>query len=123
MVDKQLESWGLHTVIDLVDCEYDAIRSEKRIEFWVKTLVRFLEMEAYGEPVIARFGKDDKLGYTCVQLIQTSCITAHFAEDTNSAYIDIFSCKHYKPELALDHCINELGGEINQFKVLSRGKY
>ena len=32
-----------------------------------------------------------------VQLIETSLISGHFANDTNSAYLDIFSCKGYDP--------------------------
>ena len=118
---ESLTSWGLHTVIDLENCDAQAIRSDLRIEFWVKSLVRIIDMEPYGEPQIIRFGKDDKFGYTCVQLIETSCITAHFAEDTNSAYIDVFSCKPYKPGIVVDHCVNEFGGEITQYKVLNRG--
>jgi len=30
-----------------------------------------------------------------IQLIETSLISGHFANLTNSAYIDIFSCKGY----------------------------
>ena len=31
------------------------------------------------------------------QLIETSLISGHFANDTNRAYLDIFSCKGYDP--------------------------
>jgi S-adenosylmethionine/arginine decarboxylase-like enzyme len=33
-----------------------------------------------------------------IQLIETSLISGHFANLTNSAYIDIFSCKAYDPD-------------------------
>ena len=32
-----------------------------------------------------------------VQLISTSLISGHFANDTNNADLDIFSCKGYDP--------------------------
>ena len=32
-----------------------------------------------------------------LQLIETSLISGHFANDTNRAYLDIFSCKAYDP--------------------------
>ena len=44
------------------------------------------------------FGEDDEvLGYSMTQFIETSLISGHFADKTNSAYIDIFSCKIYNP--------------------------
>jgi hypothetical protein len=33
-----------------------------------------------------------------VQFIETSLISGHFANFTNAAYVDIFSCKAYDPE-------------------------
>ena len=60
-------------------------------------------MTPYGLPTIVRFGEDPVVcGYSLVQLIETSNITAHFAEDTNSIYLDIFSCKDYDSEEAAD---------------------
>jgi S-adenosylmethionine/arginine decarboxylase-like enzyme len=41
------------------------------------------------------FGTGNKKGYTLVQLIETSNITAHFVEETNDVYIDVFSCKPF----------------------------
>jgi S-adenosylmethionine decarboxylase len=31
------------------------------------------------------------------QLIETSLISGHFANQTNTAYLDVFSCKYYNP--------------------------
>ena len=47
---------------------------------------------------LVHFGSGDKKGYPLLQLIETSNITAHFSEDTNAAYIDIFSCKEFDVE-------------------------
>ena len=33
------------------------------------------------------------------QLIETSLISGHFANDSNRAYLDIFSCKPYNPKI------------------------
>jgi len=89
-------AWGWSTSIDLKNCNPSFIRSALKIEEFTIALVELLEMQAYGEPTIVRFGKDPRVkGFSLVQLIETSCITAHFAEDTNSIYLDIFSCKDY----------------------------
>ena len=52
-------------------------------------------MVPYGSPQIVRFGSGNKYGYTLVQLIETSNICAHFVEEDNSFYLDVFSCKEF----------------------------
>ena len=41
-----------------------------------------------------------KKGYTLVQLLETSNITAHFVEETNDMYLDVFSCKSFDKRVA-----------------------
>jgi S-adenosylmethionine/arginine decarboxylase-like enzyme len=52
-------------------------------------------MVPYGEPQVQHFGSGNKAGYTLVQLIETSNICAHFVEETNDLYLDVFSCKPF----------------------------
>jgi S-adenosylmethionine/arginine decarboxylase-like enzyme len=58
-------------------------------------------MVAYGPPRIVMFGTGGKKGYTLVQLIETSNITAHFVEEVDAVYLDVFSCKKFKTSDAL----------------------
>ena len=53
-------------------------------------------MKAFGSPQIVMFGEGNKKGYTLVQLIETSNICAHFCEETNDFYLDVFSCKPFE---------------------------
>jgi S-adenosylmethionine/arginine decarboxylase-like enzyme len=55
-------------------------------------------MVPFGEPQIVMFGSGNKKGYTLVQLIETSNITAHFVEETDDLYLDVFSCKEFLEE-------------------------
>lgn len=89
--------WGFHLALDVGKCSGSLIRCPHNIEYFAKNLVREIDMKAYGDPHIVRFGDGNKMGYTLVQLIETSNITAHFAEETNDAYIDVFSCKPFDP--------------------------
>ena len=57
-------------------------------------------MVAFGPPRVVMFGEGNKKGYTLIQLIKTSCISAHFVEQTNDIYLDIFSCKPFDPKVA-----------------------
>ncbi len=56
-------------------------------------------MKAFGTTQVVYFGEDPRVaGYSMTQLIETSLISGHFANLTNTAYLDIFSCKKYDPE-------------------------
>ena len=55
-------------------------------------------MVPYGEPMVQHFGTGNKAGFTLVQLIETSNICAHFVEETNDFYLDVFSCKQFDPK-------------------------
>ena len=90
--------WGYHLILDCSKCIASSIRSSPNITKFAKNLVKKIDMVPYGEPQVIHFGSGDKAGYTLVQLIETSNITAHFCEETNDMYLDVFSCKPFNPE-------------------------
>jgi S-adenosylmethionine decarboxylase len=89
-------TWGYHLTVDARDCDPEAMRSKSTIAAFSKELVDAIDMVAYGPPQIVMFGTGYKKGYTLVQLIETSNIAAHFVEETNDIYLDIFSCRPFK---------------------------
>ena len=93
------KSWGYHLIMDLRACNFYAIRNPQIIKQFSEKLVNDIDMVAYGPPQIVHFGENEKMGYTLVQLIETSNITAHFCEASNDAYVDVFSCKKFDPKL------------------------
>lgn len=113
--------WGLLTSIDLKSCDKSLISNSEVIYKFTKELVDLIEMKAFGEPQIEYFGDGNKAGYTLVQLIETSCLTAHFCDETGDAYIDIFSCKEYPPNIAADMTKSYFRAESMQFTTLNRG--
>ena len=73
-------------------------RNPDKIKQFVKELCDLIEMKRFGETQVVHFGEDEKVaGYSMVQLIETSLISAHFANLTNTTYLDVFSCKPYDP--------------------------
>lgn len=94
--------WGYMLSLDIAKCYAPSIRCPNHIAVFTKSLVKEIDMKAYGKPLIVHFGDGNKSGYTLVQLIETSNITAHFCEESNDAYIDIFSCKEFDKEIAKD---------------------
>ncbi len=90
--------WGIATSVDAYGCEPKLIRSEEMIKVFVNKLCEDIDMKKFGECKIIHFGEDERVaGFSFTQLIQTSLISGHFANATNTAYIDIFSCKYYDP--------------------------
>lgn len=75
-----------------------AIRCPKIIGAFSDDLVKRIDMVPHGRPQIQHFGTENKAGYTLVQLIETSNIVAHFVEETDDMYLDVFSCKEFDPK-------------------------
>lgn len=87
--------WGWHLTIDASDCDPFSIKDYATIYDFAKELVEKIDMVPFGEPQINHFGSGNKAGYTLVQLIETSNITAHFVNDVNAVFLDVFSCKPF----------------------------
>ncbi len=96
------EYWGYHLMLDIAGCN-DNIKDRNQIYAFTKELVKRIDMIAIGEPIIEfLLPGDPKEGYSMMQLIVTSNICAHFVNPDNTAYIDIFSCKPYEQQDAID---------------------
>ena len=100
-------SWGYHLILDCSRCIPLRIRNKNNIITFAKHLVKKIDMVPFGEPQVQHFGTGNKAGYTLVQLIETSNITAHFVEETNDIYLDVFSCKPFEP--------NDVETVVNEF--------
>ena len=97
--------WGTAVSIDLYECNPETIRSEAKIKQFTKELVDLIEMKSFGPCHVVHFGEEERVaGFSMFQLIETSCISGHFANQTNAAYLDIFSCKPFCAKLSEDFC-------------------
>lgn len=91
--------WGLLTSLDIYDCNPKIIRDADEIRRYVVELCDLIGMRRFGPCQVVHFGEDERVaGYSMIQLIETSLISGHFANLTNAAYLDIFSCKLYDPQ-------------------------
>ena len=94
----QQNAWGVASSIDIYDCDPETIRSAERIRQFVIELCSLIEMKRFQDTLVVNFGEDERVaGFSMVQLIETSLISGHFANLTNTAYLDVFSCKPYDP--------------------------
>jgi len=96
-------AWGVASSIDIYNCDPATIRSADKIRQFVIELCELIGMRRFGETLVVHFGEEERVaGYSMVQLIETSLISAHFANQTNTTYLDVFSCKPYDPEVVAD---------------------
>jgi S-adenosylmethionine/arginine decarboxylase-like enzyme len=97
-VSENVFGWEL--LLDLYECDPEKLTSREAIADFAVRVCDLLEMRRFGDPVIEHFGyeKPETVGYSLVQLIETSSIVGHFSEFKRSAYIDVFSCRPYDPD-------------------------
>lgn len=92
-------AWGIACAVDIYNCSPGKIRDADVIKQFVIELCDLIEMKRFGETQVVHFGEDERVaGYSMVQLIETSLISAHFANLSNAVYLDVFSCKPYLSE-------------------------
>ena len=109
--------------MNLYDCDLDKISDKKVIrDFVIKLCDKVIVMKRYGKAFIPHFGHDNPItsGYTLVQLIETSSITAHFSEHKRSIYMNIFSCKWFDAKKTADFAQKWFGAKIITKKLLQR---
>jgi len=107
-------------ILDAAGCSPKMIGSQTVVTSFAKTLVKRIEMVPFGEPQVVMFGSGNKKGYTLVQLIETSNICAHFVEENNSMYLDVFSCKNFDPAVVKETVYEFFDAQKFNIKVLVR---
>ena len=93
------EYWGISSSIDLYECDLGLMQNAEAIREFVRILCDRIKMKRYGETQVVFFGDDPRVtGFSMTQLIETSLISAHFADASCAIYLDVFSCASYEPE-------------------------
>lgn len=118
-----VSAWGIALSVDLEGCDPTAIRDGGWIARFAVELCDLIGMRRFGSATVVRFGDDPRVsGYSLVQLIETSLVSGHFAETSNAAFIDIFSCKPYPPHVVLRFCQDWFGGRVADAALTLRGR-
>ncbi len=104
---KHDQYFGQELILNLYECNPEKISSGEEIKkFVIELCDNVIKMKRYGEAFIPHFGHENPMtsGYSLVQLIETSSVTAHFSEYKKSVYLNIFSCAWYDPVKTRDFC-------------------
>jgi len=113
--------WGILMSVDLYECNPETIRNPEKIKQYVIRLCDLIGMKRFGDCQVVHFGRDERVaGYSMIQMIETSMISGHFANLTNAAYIDIFSCKPYDSDQAAQFSKEFFDAKYFQVHVVKR---
>ena len=114
--------FGKELIIDLYDCDPKIIRSAKKIKEYAAGICREMKVRPYGKTIVKRFALhlDHAAGYSLVQLIESSLVSAHFSELWNRVYINLFSCKDFNHKKAIEFSKKFFKGKILRQKVSIR---
>lgn len=100
-MSDETKYWGISSSIDLYECDLTLMQNADAIREFVRILSERIKMRRYGETQVVYFGDDPRVtGFSMTQLIETSLISAHFADASCAIYLDVFSCAAYEPEEA-----------------------
>ncbi len=117
---KESHAWGLQASVDVYDCDGGLIRDAEAIRRYVIELCEKIGAVRCGDTTIDNFGCDTIEGFTMTQLIDNSLISGHFANKSNAAYIDVFSCKFFEPREVAEFTINFFKGAHYRMQVALR---
>lgn len=121
--DDEKDMFGQELIINLYECDLAKISSADEIKkFVIELCDNVIKMKRYGEAFIPHFGHDNPIssGYSLVQLIETSSVTAHFSEFKRSVYLNIFSCAWYDPEKTAQFVKEFFGAQKIETQLIKR---
>lgn len=119
------EWWGVELSVDLFNCNAGFIRDAGYIRQAVTELCELIGVRRFGDCQVVHFGDAEAVaGFSMVQLIETSLISGHFANASNHAYLNVFSCKEFDPGVASKYLFKTFKARQMRTKVNPRmGKF
>src|SRR5512141_1963111 len=119
--EDQTEYWGVSSSIDLYDCDLALMQNADAIREFVVLLCDRIKMRRYGETQVVFFGDEPRVqGFSMTQLIETSLISAHFADASQAIYLDVFSCAPYDSEDAAEFAAEYFKAKRYNLHVVQR---
>ena len=95
--------------------------SEEHIIFWLKNLIKKIDMKILAGPYATKVTKKGNAGITGVAIIETSHVVIHTWDENNPALIqlDVYTCKDFKKSDILE-CLEEFETVQVDYKYFDR---
>ncbi len=115
---RESKAWGLTASVDVYNCNLALITDAEHIRQFSVKLCKKIKMKAFGECKVVHFGKIKRsAGFSMTQLIETSLLSGHFANASQTAYLDIFSCKFFDPRTVAEFATEFFQGKHYRMQV------
>lgn len=118
------DAFGPHITLDLKGCPKD-ILSNYQLHFdYLKNIPELIQMTPITQPYVFPYEglvPEDK-GITGIVIIAESHISVHSFEEKGYCFIDIFSCKPFDYERAIELTKEIFQPQDCEVKVVERGK-
>ncbi len=121
--------YGKELILDLYHCDVSKFNRESITE-WLKQLCELIEMERKdlhfcdydGVPKEELPTEVHLLGTSAIQFISTSDIVIHTLDLIGECYINLFSCKEYDDQAAIEFTKNWFGSRQYEYHSVIRGR-
>ena len=118
-----MKEFGPHITIDLKGCPYEILCNYELHFNYLKMLPALIQMTPIIQPYVFPYAglfPEDK-GITGIVIIAESHISVHSFEEKGYSFIDIFSCKDFNIQKAIDLTIETFKPLDNEIHIVKRG--
>ena len=105
-----------HLIIDLKEVQTDKLSDSEGLSNFIKNLPGVIGMKILHGPVVVE-GVAANPGITAFVIIDFSHISIHTFTETSEALIDIFSCKSFDTNQALQFVLNHFEAKESQATI------
>ena len=115
--------FGPHVTVDASKCDFEKLAGRQVVFDILNELPELLNMTKIMEPHIIEWV--DKFatnpGYSGFVMIAESHISVHTFPDQDYVFIDIFSCRPFDTEAAIDYLVKAFGAKKVTTNIVKRG--
>lgn len=118
--------FGLHLMFDAYGCSKEALNSQQIVQNALNELPEIIGMKKLIEPVVLFAEGNDKRdpgGWTGFVVIQESHISIHTFVKRRFVTADVYSCKEFDPQIAIDYLKKIFRPDESDIKVEVRGEH
>ena len=118
------EPFGPHITIDLKGCPKEILTDYELHFNFLKSLPEMIGMTPITQPYVFPYSglvPEDR-GITGILIIAESHLSVHSFEEKGYCFVDIFSCKPFDYELAIQKTLEIFKPNSHEINVVQRGK-
>ena len=120
---KKLHGLGNHLTLDCFECDKSKLNNKRIIKDFLERLTKRIKMKAISKAFVKEYKAKEKeeSGITGFILLAESHIAIHTYPNKGYAAVDIFSCKEFKINEAIDFLKNVIGARTIKKCLIRRG--